>query len=383
MNNILVIIKKELKRVFTDYRMVMSIFLPGIMIFIMYTIIGNVTSNMVNVNKDYTYKVVAIDEPVAITTIFETLEGYKIEFIDQGDKDLTDIKNMIKNEEIDLYIKYNGDFNSLPNHSYSELPYIDFIYNSVRKESQSIYSIYMQVLNEYEGALANAFNVNVPIDMATKEEQGMMFISTLMPYLLIIFLFSGAMALVPESIAGEKERGTIATLLVTPLKRRDLALGKIISLSIVSILGAISSFIGVLLSLPKLAGGLQIEVAYSVATYAFIAGVIISLVVLIVSALAVISTFAKSVKEATSYSGSLLAVVTVVGVVSMFGAMGNNVFLNLIPLYNGLNVLSQLFNNNINVLGCSITIVSNLVYTGLLVVLLTRMFNSEKIMFNK
>lgn len=383
MNNILVIIKKELKRVFTDYRMVMSIFLPGIMIFIMYTIIGNVTSNMVNVNKDYTYKVLAIDEPVAITTIFETLEGYKIEFIDQGDKDLTDIKNMIKNEEIDLYIKYNGDFNSLPNHSDSELPYIDFIYNSVRKESQSIYSIYMQVLNEYEGALANAFNVNVPIDMATKEEQGMMFISTLMPYLLIIFLFSGAMALVPESIAGEKERGTIATLLVTPLKRRDLALGKIISLSIVSILGAISSFIGVLLSLPKLAGGLQIEVAYSVATYAFIAGVIISLVVLIVSALAVISTFAKSVKEATSYSGSLLAVVTVVGVVSMFGAMGNNVFLNLIPLYNGLNVLSQLFNNNINVLGCSITIVSNLVYTGLLVVLLTRMFNSEKIMFNK
>ena len=383
MNNILVIIKKELKRVFTDYRMVMSIFLPGIMIFIMYTIIGNVTSNMVNVNKDYTYKVVAIDEPVAITTIFETLEGYKIEFIDQGDKDLTDIKNMIKNEEIDLYIKYNGDFNSLPNHSDSELPYIDFIYNSVRKESQSIYSIYMQVLNEYEGALANAFNVNVPIDMATKEEQGMMFISTLMPYLLIIFLFSGAMALVPESIAGEKERGTIATLLVTPLKRRDLALGKIISLSIVSILGAISSFIGILLSLPKLAGGLQIEVAYSVATYAFIAGVIISLVVLIVSALAVISTFAKSVKEATSYSGSLLAVVTVVGVVSMFGAMGNNVFLNLIPLYNGLNVLSQLFNNNINVLGCSITIVSNLVYTGLLVVLLTRMFNSEKIMFNK
>lgn len=383
MNNILVIIKKELKRVFTDYRMVMSIFLPGIMIFIMYTIIGNVTSNMVNVNKDYTYKVVAIDEPVAITTIFETLEGYKIEFIDQGDKDLTDIKNMIKNEEIDLYIKYNGDFNSLPNHSGSELPYIDFIYNSVRKESQSIYSIYMQVLNEYEGALANAFNVNVPIDMATKEEQGMMFISTLMPYLLIIFLFSGAMALVPESIAGEKERGTIATLLVTPLKRRDLALGKIISLSIVSILGAISSIIGILLSLPKLAGDLQIEVAYSVATYAFIAGVIISLVVLIVSALAVISTFAKSVKEATSYSGSLLAVVTVVGVVSMLGAMGNNVFLNLIPLYNGLNVLSQLFNNNINVLGCSITIVSNLVYTCLLVVLLTRMFNSEKIMFNK
>ncbi|MFQ7035420.1 MAG: ABC transporter permease subunit [Candidatus Borkfalkia sp.] len=52
------------------------------------------------------------------------------------------------------------------------------------------------------------------------------------------------MGIAPESIAGEKERGTIATLLVTPIKRSELVVGKVLSLSALSSLSAISSFIG-------------------------------------------------------------------------------------------------------------------------------------------
>jgi sodium transport system permease protein len=74
--------------------------------------------------------------------------------------------------------------------------------------------------------------------------------------LIIMFLFSGAMSIGPDSIAGEKERGTIATLLVTPVKRSEIAIGKVMSLSIISLFSATSSFIGIMLSLPKL---LQME----------------------------------------------------------------------------------------------------------------------------
>ena len=59
----------------------------------------------------------------------------------------------------------------------------------------------------------------------------------------------------PESIAGEKERGTIATLLVTPMKRSSLALGKVFSLSIIALLAGCSSFIGTFAALPKMMGG--------------------------------------------------------------------------------------------------------------------------------
>lgn len=59
----------------------------------------------------------------------------------------------------------------------------------------------------------------------------------------------------PESIAGEKERGTIATLLVTPMRRSSLALGKVFSLSIIALLAGCSSFIGTFAALPKMMGG--------------------------------------------------------------------------------------------------------------------------------
>ena len=45
------------------------------------------------------------------------------------------------------------------------------------------------------------------------------------------------MAVAPESIVGEKERGTIATLLVTPMKRSELAVGKVLSLSVIGLFG--------------------------------------------------------------------------------------------------------------------------------------------------
>ena len=98
--------------------------------------------------------------------------------------------------------------------------------------------------------MANRFDVNVSsdvaFDVATEEDLTGMLFSMLMPLLLIILMFSSCMAMTAESIAGEKERGTIATLLITPIKRSELALGKIAALSVMSLLGGLCSFVGVL-----------------------------------------------------------------------------------------------------------------------------------------
>lgn len=73
--------------------------------------------------------------------------------------------------------------------------------------------------------------------------------------LMLIFLYSGCMSIAPDSIAGEKERGTLATMLVTPMKRGNLAVGKILSLGTLALLSGLSSFIGTITSLPKMMGG--------------------------------------------------------------------------------------------------------------------------------
>ena len=81
--------------------------------------------------------------------------------------------------------------------------------------------------------MANKFDVNHAdskadtFDMADDKDSTAQLFSSMLPFLLLIFLYSGCISVAPESIAGEKERGTIASLLITPVKRSHIALGKI------------------------------------------------------------------------------------------------------------------------------------------------------------
>lgn len=381
MKNILAIIKKELKRFFTDYRMVLSLILPGLMIFIIYNIMGNVIGKMTSVNQDYEYKVVVLNEPVelkdVISVSLKELE-VKINYLD--DTNIDEIKNNITNEDVDLLVIYPTDF-SLNSNNVSN---IEIYYNSVKKESSAIYAIYTGVLNSIESSMTNIFDINngIDFDLSTEKDKSAMIISSMLPYLLIIFIYSAVMAVVPESIAGEKDRGTIATLLVTPIKRSELATGKIISLSIVAVASALSSFIGIIFSLPALMQT-STNLYYTPIDYLLIAFVLITITLLLVAIGSLLSAFAKSVKEANSYMGVMMVLVVIVGVFSTFGNMPDNVLFNLIPVYNTVLTLNRIFTFNINIIYLVITICSNLAYSILISFVLARMFNSEKIMFNK
>ena len=104
MNNIFAILKKELRRFFTDKRMLLSLFLPGILIFIIYTAMGSVFSNFLNPSDDYNY-IVYIDNPVEEFNVINTSSPYKIEiknFSNLSNEEKENYKNDIKNEKIDL-----------------------------------------------------------------------------------------------------------------------------------------------------------------------------------------------------------------------------------------------------------------------------------------
>ena len=191
------------------------------------------------------------------------------------------------------------------------------------------------------------------------------------------------MAVAPESIAGEKERGTIATLLVTPVKRSTLALGKVTALSIVALVSAASSFLGVMLSLPKMMGSELSLATFTAGTYlAIFAVLIVSMLVFIVLN-SIISAYAKSIKEASGLAAPLMMVIMAVGVTTMFGSAATNNALYLIPIYNSVNILLSLFGGEFLVVPFILTMLSNLLLTAGGVYLLTVMFSNEKIMFRK
>ena len=245
------------------------------------------------------------------------------------------------------------------------------------------------LLNRYEASMTNKFDVNSQdkkYDLASeKDTTGMMF-SMLVPMLMMVFLFSGCMAVAPESIAGEKERGTIATLLVTPMKRSHLALGKIVSLSVIAILSGLSSFLGTMLSLPKMMGGVEQMNAsvYEMRDYLMLLAVILSTVLVIISLISIISAFAKNVKEATTWVTPVMILVIVIAITSMVDSLKpSSIYMYLIPLYNSVHCMSNIFSFHIQMTAIVMTVAANVVYTFICVNVLTRMFNNERVIFSR
>lgn len=378
MKDILTVIKKELKRFFTDYRMLAAMILPGILIYVIYSFMGPLISSNFNASLDYNYQIytINVDETILNTLSegFKTSE-YNVTFTETTD--LASAQTEVKNESIDLIIDYNNT---------TDIPVISLYYNSAKTESQVIYTASTTILSTIQVDPGNYnFIINPNTDLASAEQLSSTMISMLLPFLLLIFLCTGVMSVAPESIAGEKDRGTIATLLVTPLKRTHLAIGKIISLAIISLVGGISSFIGTILSLPNLMSAQgDLELFYTPIDYVYLLFIIISILFLFVGLYSVVSAFAKSVKEASAYSTPIMIIVIIIGVLSMASSLPtNNIGIYFIPVYNSVVAMYTILSLEANIIGIVISIVSNLVYAVLIAVLLGKMFNSEKIMFNK
>jgi sodium transport system permease protein len=205
----------------------------------------------------------------------------------------------------------------------------------------------------------------------------------MLPFLLITFLFTGCMAICSESIAGEKERGTIATLLITPCKRSHIVVGKMLSLGITGLASSLVSFTGLMLSLPNLLGTSFSFSAYSPLTIFFILMLIFVTVLLFTTLLMIISTFSKSVKEASTYASPLMIVIMLIGVTNMMNTMATtNLILYTIPVYNVIQCLIGVFSLALEPMYFIVCIGSNLIYIVLGIIVLIKMFNNEKIIFN-
>jgi sodium transport system permease protein len=388
MSKIFVVLKKELRRFFTDRRMLTSIFLPGILIFIIYSLLGGVVTDMMS-QQITDYSVHIENEPIEFSMIFDVSDWN----VEKNKEVLTKEEAISKISEgsLDLYIIYEEDFyNKILAYdtTLGKAPDVEIYYNSTIDSSYALYNYVTTYLSQIEAQLANKFDVNTDLninyDMATEEDISTKIIGMILPFILMTFLISGAMGICSESIAGEKERGTIATLLVTPVRRSDLVIGKIAALGITTMASAFVSFLGLILSLPKLAGADFSIDYYGVGPLAILLLVVVVTALFFTTILTIVSTYAKSVKEATSLSGPLTIIVMVVGMSGMMATSANtNLWMYLIPIYNSIQSFTGILNDSINIFAIIITVISNLAYIGLGVFLLTKMFNSEKIMFNK
>ena len=391
-SNTWTIIKKEFARFFGDRQLLFTtVIMPGLLIYIIYSLMGTGIQSMITKGAGEVVTMRVENMPESMAPLFGAMDSSLV--VVQQPVTEADIA-MLEDKELNaVLVRFPEGFDEVVigkcEVEREALPNVEIYYNSTNNAASRVYMAVSTMLGNY----GRTFTVNVPqvegqrFDQATDDSIGAMIWSKILPMLIMMMLFSGVMAIAPSSIAGEKERGTIATLLVTPMKRNELALGKIVSLSGIALLSGISSFIGIALSLPKMVGmeeGVDLGFHYTTSDYVALLLVILASVLIMASAVSLLSALAKDVKNAGTMVTPFMLVVMLAGLLPMFqdGASAN-LAVYLIPFYNGIEVMTAVFSHELEWTPVVVTMASDVVYTGIAVWALTRLFNSEKVMFSK
>ena len=132
------------------------------------------------------------------------------------------------------------------------------------------------------------------------------------------------------------------------------------------------------------AGDVALEAAaYGAGDYAALFAVIASTVLLLTGMIAVLSAFAKTVKEASMLVMPLMIVSMLVGVTSMFGDVHAQLGWYCIPLYNSVQCMSGVLAFSASAAAVGVTVAVNLALAACMTLILRRLFNSESVMFSR
>lgn len=392
---LLTIIAKELKRVFTDKRLVFTaLIMPGLILALTYSLIGRMVSKMVSDTQEHQPYIRVVDMPQSLAS-YMSAAGFQIDTA--SDADLDAIQEEIRAGDTDILLVFDADFDeAVTSYENAQLPQVQIYYNRSEDYSQAAYYKVDVVLTQYrQDILANRMGdaaytqvfTSTPVETVNERKASGRLLGSLLPMLVTLFLFAGAMQIGIDAIAGEKERGTMSNLLLTPIPRRTIAFGKIISLGVVAIISACSSFAGIMLSLP-LSGGMFAGGEVNLSGFGFTLGQILQLIVMMITLTGVfvgiictLSVYAKSVKEAGTTIMPAYLVVMFCGLIPLFSQATPEFSQFLVPIYGSVLALKSLLLGELPLLGWLACCVENLALAGLLGIFAGKLFDSEKVMF--
>jgi len=210
----------------------------------------------------------------------------------------------------------------------------------------------------------------------------------MLPYLFIIFSFMGAMYTAIDIGAGEKERGTLETLLLAPVPRCQIVLGKFLVLFTTGVTSALLCLtsIGLILSTKgkEVTGAMQ-EVLRSIGVIDFVlvGAMLIPTAAIFASLLLCISIYARSCREAGFYCTPLNMVVIVPVVIAMLPGIELNWITALLPVMNISLAIKELLKGTMDYLILAVILGSTFIIAGVLLAFTTWWFGREAVLFRE
>ncbi len=285
-----------------------------------------------------------------------------------------------KQQTVMIY-DYDGDVKSEIAKSKIEKYFGDYR-DSVVKERLAAKDLGESVLKPFE---VKTKNVAPP-----EKSGGALFFGGFIAYIVVFLCFNGGMHPAMDLTAGEKERGTMETILSSPISRMHLVLGKFLlvfttalttaALSVLS-MGISFAIANTLRATPIQAGenGMTFHIGFGAALSVFIMA--LPLAVLFSSVLITIATFAKSYKEAQSYITPLIFIVVLPAIAAMIPTIELDPKLALIPVLNVSLLCKELVIGTYHWNYIALIFASTCVYAAVALFLAVKMFQRESVLF--
>lgn len=387
MNTIITVIKKELKDTLRDKKTLFSaIILPALAIPLLLFGVSSLQKSLIDKEKVKELKVVLMNAPEAVAQQFE---DETINLL--ASQDLENAKDSVAQEVFDAVLVFDPSFKE--NIDSLETGVVELYYKSTnimvqRRIEEKIDAYQAMVLKERMAALNIPEAVLLPVKVetinvaSTKEQMGET-IGGLIPYIFILFCFTGCMYPALDLITGEKERGTIETLLTVPASRFSILIGKTITIALVGVVAAVMTIAGMVVALNLGSGippsfmasiGDMLNLKFILMLFAmllplsfFFAGVLSAMVVR-----------TSSFKEAQSYVTPMTFVVIVPAMVAMMPGIELNWQLAFIPILNVALATKEIIAGTIHLGQYAVIVLSLIAFAMLAVLASYHQFSQEK-----
>ena len=402
--SIITIWKKELKDTIRDRRTLMAmVVMPMLLMPVMTIGMFKFMEYQIEQQGEKVVKVSITEEGEAPVLMEMIRNEEKIEIVEvEGE-----IKNAVVSGDLDLGIIIPENFQE--NIEKQEVAEIAIIKKSTNLDSESALArISFLVANFNNEILQERFAdqeinpkilskaVIIPEDVATEKETSGFILGLMIPLFIVMWAIVGGQYTAIDVSAGEKERKTLESLLLTPVKRMNIVFGKFLAVSTValtSVIIAIGSFyvaliysggFGSMMQNGQTSGAESIAINFSIEPQAILLLLVVSLfLVLMFSAIILsIAIFAKSFKEAQSYIGpSYLVVILPVILVNSMPGFEPALWFFALPAVNATLLFKEVLMGVYDSGHILLTLSSLIIYSIIAIFIATKIYSKEGVLF--
>ncbi len=391
MKDALKVTRKEIREILRDKRVRNAAFVaPMFVIFLMMMLFGFL-GETIGKHENQRIHVVGGDNSLIKLLKASKYNIVPIASVDEGTK-------LIKDGKASLVLEFTPDYDNLVT-SHKQV-HIKAFYDEKESKAQIAFASVQKELVEMNKVAVAATLKSKGVDAAFAEpvvldrnpiKIGESNVSdiliTILPYMITVYAFFGGLSTGSELVAGEKEKNTLETLLIAPIRRRDIALGKFFALCIVCLAGSMSALLGVII-----AGTSGLPIFHTVFPHGLglgpehILAIILTLiptVAFFASLLLAVSTMAKNTREASQFLALVNLVVLTPAIFSQFLGFtdfASQRWISFVPVLNTSVTLRQALQGKIDYLGMFITIGVSAVLATIAIQIAIHLFHQEKVL---